>query len=101
MSIETIHEVSPAELLHVMLQAPASEIDAMIPDDHEEAAKMINLDPDYYKGTQHYYLVLANARRNWALAMVAASSTPFDFGPVTVDVIARNNALAEVVIDNG
>lgn len=61
---------SEKEMLSYMLLAPASEIDALIPINLMECAKLLELDRPYDCKID-YFPMIAKLRRQWAQAMIA------------------------------
>ena len=56
---------------YFLAHAPAQEIADLVPADINGCAKYIGIEPVAYKGNEHYILVLAKARGEWADAMLA------------------------------
>ena len=54
----------------LMLNAPASEIEAMVPDSIRGCASLIGVPENEYIGVRDYFRVLAVLRRRWADAML-------------------------------
>ena len=55
---------------YMMIHAPASEIDALIPDKIGDLAKFVGKFPPDYKAERDYPVAIAKARGIWADAML-------------------------------
>ena len=55
---------------YCMVHAPASEIGAIVPATLASCAAYLNMTVADYDGANHYHLVLAKARAQWADAML-------------------------------
>jgi len=59
-------------LLHYMLLAPTSEIDAMVPSTVRECAEILHIPQESYSNSIHYVKIVAKMRKYWAQAVMDA-----------------------------